>query len=112
MYPSHFRPVEVHFEQEGFPSSHLIRRILHVMHPDLTLGAFLLCRFWTLVIFYPAVTITSSMDSIEETMMRMSYSQQAVNLDSGEDVRMCRSGQDGGAGKNADQVEGMIGRFV
>jgi hypothetical protein len=51
------------------------------MHPDLTLGIFLLCRFWTLVIFSPAVTVTSSMSSIEETMMRMSYSQRAANLD-------------------------------
>ena len=77
------------------------------MHPDLTLGVFLLCRFWTLVIFSPAVTVTSLMDSIEETMMRMSYSQQAANLDGGEDVGMCRLGQDGGAGKNADLVERM-----
>jgi hypothetical protein len=82
------------------------------MHPDLTLGVFLLCRFWTLVIFSLAVTVTSSMNSIEETMMRMSYSQQAANLDGGEDMVMCRSGQDGGAGNNADLVEGMIGRFV
>ena len=47
------------------------------------------------------------MDSIEETMMRMSYSQQAANLDGWEDVGMCRLGQDGGAGKNADLVERM-----
>ena len=61
VYPSHFRPVELHFWQWGFASSHLMRRILvtcqlfrtfiflanthlQVMHPDVDLGLYALLR--------------------------------------------------------------------
>src|SRR5437763_16683310 len=37
-YPSHLRPLFVHFKQKGFVSSHFTRRILQVTQPVRTFG--------------------------------------------------------------------------
>ena len=37
-YPSHLRPLFVHFKQKGFVSSHFTRRVLQVTQPVRTFG--------------------------------------------------------------------------